>query len=134
MNIKALVLIQLVGLVGGVACTAAEPKTTSPGAVVESTTTTTTTTVKVEAVSYASCDEVEAAGKAPLHKGEPGYSSKLDRDGDGTACDVEKMSLRVSGLDEKACDDYAAKQTRLNPGSKAWTSKVDGTDCVVTEG
>ena len=39
-------------------------------------------------VSYASCDEVRAAGKAPLHLGDPGYSSKLDRDGDGTACDA----------------------------------------------
>lgn len=40
------------------------------------------------AVSYASCGEVRAAGKAPLHLGDPGYSSKLDRDGDGTACDA----------------------------------------------
>lgn len=37
-------------------------------------------------VSYASCGEVRAAGKAPLHRGDPGYSSKLDRDGDGVAC------------------------------------------------
>ena len=38
-------------------------------------------------VSYANCDEVRAAGKAPLRTGDPGYSSKLDRDGDGAACD-----------------------------------------------
>jgi hypothetical protein len=31
---------------------------------------------------------VRAAGKAPLHKGDPGYSTKLDRDGDGIACDT----------------------------------------------
>lgn len=36
---------------------------------------------------YANCDAVRAAGKAPLHAGEPGYRSKLDRDGDGVACD-----------------------------------------------
>lgn len=35
---------------------------------------------------YADCDAVRAAGKAPLHKGDPGYSSKLDADGDGVAC------------------------------------------------
>lgn len=35
---------------------------------------------------YASCDEARKAGKAPLHKGDEGYSSKLDRDGDGVAC------------------------------------------------
>jgi len=38
-------------------------------------------------VSYANCDAVRAAGKAPLHRGDPGYSSKLDRDGDGIACE-----------------------------------------------
>lgn len=35
---------------------------------------------------YADCEAVRAAGKAPLHKGDPGYSKKLDRDGDGVAC------------------------------------------------
>lgn len=39
-------------------------------------------------VSYKSCDDVRKAGKAPLHKGDPGYSTKLDRDGDGVACDT----------------------------------------------
>lgn len=38
-------------------------------------------------VSYKSCAEVKAAGKAPLYKGDPGYSTKLDRDGDGIACE-----------------------------------------------
>ncbi|MDQ0093238.1 hypothetical protein J2T21_001105 [Paeniglutamicibacter psychrophenolicus] len=27
------------------------------------------------------------AGAAPIHRGEPGYSRKLDRDGDGVACE-----------------------------------------------
>nr|WP_271210872.1 excalibur calcium-binding domain-containing protein [Rhodococcus wratislaviensis]GLK36456.1 hypothetical protein GCM10017611_33130 [Rhodococcus wratislaviensis] len=38
-------------------------------------------------VSYGSCDEVRAAGAAPIYKREPGYSTKLDRDKDGIACD-----------------------------------------------
>ncbi len=38
-------------------------------------------------VHYANCSEVRAAGAAPIHAGEPGYSSKLDRDGDGVACE-----------------------------------------------
>lgn len=37
--------------------------------------------------SYANCSEARAAGAAPLVRGEPGYSSKLDRDGDGVACE-----------------------------------------------
>lgn len=36
---------------------------------------------------YSSCAEAEAAGKAPLHRGDPGYIAELDRDGDGVACD-----------------------------------------------
>jgi glucan-binding YG repeat protein len=36
---------------------------------------------------YPNCAAVRAAGKAPLHRGDPGYSSKLDRDGDGIACE-----------------------------------------------
>jgi hypothetical protein len=39
------------------------------------------------AVVYKSCAEVRAAGKAPLHRGEPGYSAELDNNGDGTACE-----------------------------------------------
>ncbi|WP_235933831.1 excalibur calcium-binding domain-containing protein [Agromyces humi] len=37
--------------------------------------------------SYANCDAVRAAGAAPIHAGDPGYTTKLDRDGDGTACE-----------------------------------------------
>ncbi|MDQ0899864.1 MULTISPECIES: thermonuclease family protein [unclassified Paenibacillus] len=38
-------------------------------------------------VSYPNCTAVKAAGKAPLHRGDPGYSSKLDLDNDGVACE-----------------------------------------------
>lgn len=37
---------------------------------------------------YSSCKAAKAAGAAPLHRGEPGYSRKLDRDGDGVACET----------------------------------------------
>lgn len=36
---------------------------------------------------YANCAAARAAGAAPIHQGDPGYSSKLDRDGDGIACE-----------------------------------------------
>ncbi|MEV0130984.1 excalibur calcium-binding domain-containing protein [Dactylosporangium sp. NPDC050688] len=48
----------------------AAPKTTAPAA-----------------VYYKNCDAVKAAGKAPLYRGQPGYRSGLDRDGDGVACE-----------------------------------------------
>jgi hypothetical protein len=38
-------------------------------------------------VSYANCTAARAAGVTPIHRGEPGYSGKLDRDGDGIACE-----------------------------------------------
>ncbi len=38
-------------------------------------------------VYYKNCAKVRAAGAAPLYRGEPGYSAKLDKDGDGVACD-----------------------------------------------
>ncbi|QHW34087.1 hypothetical protein GZH47_27030 [Paenibacillus rhizovicinus] len=40
-----------------------------------------------QSVVYRSCAEARAAGAAPLHQGDPGYSSKLDGDGDGIACE-----------------------------------------------
>jgi hypothetical protein len=39
------------------------------------------------AVTYANCAAVRAAGAAPIHVGQPGYSGKLDRDGDGVGCE-----------------------------------------------
>lgn len=39
------------------------------------------------AAFYQNCDAVRAAGAAPILRGEPGYSSKLDRDGDGIGCE-----------------------------------------------
>jgi hypothetical protein len=36
---------------------------------------------------YANCDAVRAAGAAPIHVGDPGYSRRLDRDGDGVGCE-----------------------------------------------
>jgi Excalibur calcium-binding domain len=38
-------------------------------------------------VYYENCTAVRAAGADPIYRGEPGYSSKLDRDGDGIACE-----------------------------------------------
>lgn len=36
---------------------------------------------------YANCSEARAAGVTPLRRGDAGYSSHLDRDGDGVACE-----------------------------------------------
>lgn len=38
-------------------------------------------------VHYANCSAARAAGAAPVRRGDPGYSTKLDRDGDGVGCE-----------------------------------------------
>ncbi len=41
----------------------------------------------VGSASYANCDEVRAAGKAPIYRGDPGFEQKFDRDNDGVGCE-----------------------------------------------
>ena len=38
-------------------------------------------------VYYANCAAARAAGAAPVRRGQPGYSSPLDRDNDGIGCE-----------------------------------------------
>ncbi|MCD0168052.1 thermonuclease family protein [Deinococcus sp. 23YEL01] len=45
------------------------------------------TPAPASSVTYRNCSEVRAAGAAPIRRGQPGYSSKLDRDGDGIGCE-----------------------------------------------
>ncbi|QGH70877.1 DUF1524 domain-containing protein [Pseudactinotalea sp. HY158] len=40
-----------------------------------------------EPVYYKNCTAVRAAGAAPIFAGQPGYTRKLDRDGDGVGCE-----------------------------------------------
>jgi hypothetical protein len=40
-----------------------------------------------QSVSYSGCNEVRAAGRAPIYAGQPGYRSEMDGDGDGIACE-----------------------------------------------
>ena len=41
-----------------------------------------------QAAPFSNCDQARAAGAAPIYAGQYGYSRKLDRDGDGIACDT----------------------------------------------
>ncbi|WP_218915951.1 excalibur calcium-binding domain-containing protein [Brevibacterium senegalense] len=38
-------------------------------------------------VYFENCTAAREAGAAPVHAGEPGYASHLDRDGDGVGCE-----------------------------------------------
>lgn len=57
---------------GTIKCTKpSTPKPTSPGT----------------KVYYANCDAARRDGAAPVYRGDPGYGSHLDRDGDGVGCE-----------------------------------------------
>jgi hypothetical protein len=60
--------------------TQAEPATTEPPEAEE-------TSDDGGDVYYENCDAARAAGAAPVHAGDPGYGSHLDRDGDGVGCE-----------------------------------------------
>lgn len=59
----------------------------APRGLVGQRTTTPTANSDSGSAYYANCSAARAAGAAPLYSGQPGYSSKLDRDGDGVACE-----------------------------------------------
>jgi Excalibur calcium-binding domain len=40
--------------------------------------------------AYANCSQARAAGAAPVRRGDPGYGSHLDRDGDGVGCEPRR--------------------------------------------
>jgi uncharacterized protein DUF1524/excalibur calcium-binding domain-containing protein len=40
-----------------------------------------------DGAGYGNCDEARADGAAPVRRGDPGYSTSLDGDGDGVACE-----------------------------------------------
>jgi micrococcal nuclease len=74
------------GVVKGGATASAKSTTTATPKPVTTSKPTTTTTSK-PSVIYNSCKEANAAGAYSIKKGEPGYSTKLDGDRDGVACE-----------------------------------------------
>jgi hypothetical protein len=80
--------IKYANFVGNKAVWDARDLSANPG--METTETTTpqrTTRPRSKATYYRNCAAVRRAGKAPIHRGEPGYARHLDRDGDGVGCE-----------------------------------------------
>ena len=87
---------------------------------------------------YADCADAWAAGAAPLHQGEPGYRSGLDRDNDGIACEwkpartesdqtqVQEQSDGSSGTYYKNCAEArAAGAAPIYRGEPGYREKLD---------
>ncbi|MDQ7906784.1 excalibur calcium-binding domain-containing protein [Phytohabitans sp. ZYX-F-186] len=60
------------------------------GKAAESTAPATTATVY-----YQNCNKARKAGAAPLYPGDPGYRDKLDKDGNGVACDEKEKKSKA---------------------------------------
>ncbi|WP_238151359.1 excalibur calcium-binding domain-containing protein [Kribbella sindirgiensis] len=69
------------------ATTTPSTSTPTPPATTAVPSTTPSSTPSTTPVVYRNCAEVRAAGKAPLYRGDPGYTPALDRNGDGIACE-----------------------------------------------
>jgi hypothetical protein len=70
--------------------TTAAPATTVPPTTAPPTTAPPVATTAPSAPSgvyYKNCTAARDAGAAPVHRGDPGYGSHLDRDGDGVGCE-----------------------------------------------
>lgn len=65
----------------------AESATTTTAQNSQKKSTTTTTTTGGGDVYYQNCTAVRQAGADPIRRGQPGYASHLDRDGDGIGCE-----------------------------------------------
>ena len=74
MSAKHLIAGVFLSIMAGVAWVAVPPGASATG----------------DGIFYRSCDEVRAAGKAPLYPGQPGFRPELDDNGDGTACPLER--------------------------------------------
>lgn len=79
MNVKASIAASVIALFAGVGCSSSPEPAKPAGAVSETSTTT--------GLAFASCAAAKTAGYHDMKRGEPGYSARLDGDGDGIACD-----------------------------------------------
>jgi hypothetical protein len=73
--------------------TTTSPPTTAPSTTAPPTTagpTTAPPTTEGPPPQYENCWEAERAGALPLYEGDPGYRGRLDRDGDGQACNSRR--------------------------------------------
>ena len=84
----------------GVACEALSDSAAQPGNQAPAKTSTPSkpvTPAPPKEVYYASCAEAELAGVSPIKRGQPGYRTALDRNGNGVACEVLSDSGGGSG-------------------------------------
>lgn len=88
--------------------------------------------------AYPNCAAARAAGAAPLYRGQPGYSSKLDRDGDGVACETGSsgyspgQSIPTPAIPSASVPQPVPAPVLPSGGSEVYETVVNwtGTDCI----
>ncbi|AMT70126.1 excalibur calcium-binding domain-containing protein [Mycobacteroides immunogenum] len=93
--------------------------------------------------AYPNCAAARAAGAAPLYRGQPGYSAKLDRDGDGVACEtgssgrppgqpVPAPLIPSPAVPQPVSTPIPAPTAQPNGSGGAYETVVNwtGTDCI----
>lgn len=88
--------------------------------------------------AYPNCAAARAAGAAPLYRGQPGYSSKLDRDGDGVACETGSsgyspgQSIPAPAIPSASVPQPVPAPLLPSGGSEVYETVVNwtGTDCI----
>lgn len=79
-----------------------------------------------EPAHYKNCTEVREAGKAPLHKDQPGYRAGLDRDGDGIACEVTETPTTTTTTTSRPTS--SSGRTSTTKKSSSGSSSTRGGD------
>lgn len=79
------------------------------------------TVLAEENIHFSSCKEAWANGYADIHKGEPGYSAKLDRDHDGVACELKNAPKGAFKAKQAT-----ASQTNTSSATTSGWVKQDG--------
>ena len=74
-----------------------------------------------ENIHFSSCKEAWANGYSDIHEGEPGYSTKLDRDHDGIACELKNAPKGAF----KAKQSTVAQTNTSSATTSGWV-KQDG--------
>jgi endonuclease YncB( thermonuclease family) len=76
---------------------------------------------------YANCTEVINAGAAPLRRGDAGYSTKLDRDSDGVACEDGAASSSEASSSSSGTVSNPVTLISMPSQSSALTPPIEGT-------
>jgi Excalibur calcium-binding domain len=81
---------------------------------------------------YSNCAAAEAAGVAPISRGQPGYRPELDRDGDGVACDLEGQPSSSPGTTPASPTSPAPTASPTEPPPSASVSPSPSPTAVPT--